>query len=147
MRILRSIILSWIVLGFSCASLQNPKLPPTFVLKEIAMADATLSDSLLVFRLEIQNPNSVALNFDSIDYTIKIKDQNYSGHLDHLPKAKPKTNVEVEIPLKVILSDIFDSITLAMYEKETTYELNATLAVGGLIIPLKQVGRVAILPP
>ncbi len=144
---LRSFIIIWLLVGFSCASFQKPNLPPTFVLKEIAVADATLSDSVLVFRLEIQNPNLKALVSNFIDYQIKIKDQQYSGHLDHLPKAKPKTNVEVEIPLRVILSDIFDSITLALYEKETTYELNATLDVGGLKIPLKQVGRVAILPP
>lgn len=144
---LRSFIIIWIFIGSSCATSQNALLLPKFVLKEIAIADATLSDSILVFRLEIQNPNSMALKFETIDYTIKIKDQRYSGHLDHLPKAKPNTNVEVEIPLKVILSDIFDSVTLAMYEKETTYQLSATLTGDGKIIPLQQSGRVAVLPP
>ena len=146
MKVLRSVLILWLLLGIACTSTPKPLMEPRLILKEIALADATLSDSIMVFRLEVQNPNSVPLKVDSITYQIRIKHKTYEGHLDRIPKAKALSSVELEIPIKVVFSDIFDSISLALYEKETDYEISANLKAGSFRVPLAQKGRTAILP-
>lgn len=147
MSVLRSIMILWVLLGLSCTSAPKSLLEPKLILKEIALADATLTDSVMLFRLEIQNPNSVPLKVESIDYQIRVNKKTFEGHLDRLPKARAQSNVEVEIPLRIVLADIFDSVTLALYEKETDYGITATLKSGAFQVVLKQEGRTAVLPP
>ncbi len=147
MKFIRYALLLGSFLGISCSSAPKSLIEPHLVLKEIALADATLSDSLVVFRLEIQNPNGTPLKVDSIDYQVRIKSKTYEGHLDQLPRVRANSNIEVEIPIKVIFMELFDSITLALYEKNVAYELNATMKTGRFRVPLKQIGRTAVLPP
>lgn len=132
---------------FSCASTPDSLQEPEVSLKEIALADATLSDTIMIFRLNINNPNPVTLKVDGVDFDISLRGKPiHSGSINSDLRIRSESFAELEIPFKVIIQDVFDSEILALHERIVDYHIKATIRAGSMRVPFEQQGKTAVIP-
>jgi LEA14-like dessication related protein len=135
------------VLFYSCAGAPKAKVKPQVSLKEISLADATLSDSTMIFRISVENQNEESQKIEEVSYVIKFNGKHYSsGTIDTNIRVRPGSTAEIEIPLKVNIVEVFDSEILAMNKKVADYHLSAVVQSGAFRVPLNSQGTTAVLP-
>ena len=122
-----------------CASLQLA--PPTVDLMNIDLNSPTFSDAILIFNLNVKNPNSTDVKIDQLNYSVKLNKKPFtSGTLNQLVTLPAKSAAKVAVPVPIKYSDLSESVTGLIQSGSTPYEISGTVKMGLISIPFKEKG-------
>lgn len=129
----------------ACSSLQDWAIgqKPEAKLKEVFIKEADMTGALLVFVVNVQNPNKHDLKIDEIAYRVFLDGKEVSQaktEKNILVKAEQET--EVPIPLPVKYSQIFDNMAAALTAGSITYKIEGDAKVSPFSIPFSKSGKV-----
>ncbi|MBO6621714.1 MAG: LEA type 2 family protein [Balneola sp.] len=130
-------------------SIQKPDLS----VNDVRISDASLSDLELTFDIEVDNPNSIAINLTSYNYDFLISDRSFVSGDQSLSTEILSTNKSiVQIPVRFTYEELFKTFSDIRDQDETEYELNSVIGVnlpvlGFTEIPLKKSGVIPVIKP
>src|SRR3954469_20169454 len=125
---LRSLLLAVLVVPFfltGCALYQNLAHPPKVTLADVQLTGVTLAGADLVFRFQVDNPNSRGMVLDGIGYKLRLngKPMLEGRHDEHIEiAAGPST---VELPMTVGYADLLRILRGLAASSKPTYDLDA----------------------
>lgn len=141
------ISLVWLILGFvfftGCSVLKKSLEKPKVDLQNVDIQNATLTEAVFVFNFLVQNPNSIALNVDRVDYEVQFNGKNFTkGVMDKSFKVEGNATAEVSLPIQLKYSDIFSSVAELLSQRKAPYQIQGHVKMGVLSIPFKDTGEI-----
>lgn len=131
----------WMVTCVSCASLTPQLEKPVLNLKTVEVAGLDSSKVNLVFRLDVQNPNTVPVAVDRVQYALKLNDRSFTeGVLEKGLKVGPQETVEIPVPVSIPLNALVSSFSDFLNQGASNYELQGSVKWGLLSLPFSQKG-------
>jgi LEA14-like dessication related protein len=142
MRILAIILL--FVLS-SCAILETAVEKPRVNLREVNVQDPSATEATLVFNFLVDNPNSIPLKVDQVDYTVKLNGKDFTkGVMDKGVSIGANSSALVPLPIRIKYTDVFNSVSELISKGTTPYQVEGAVKLGLLSIPFKDAGEVKL---
>src|SRR3954471_12325797 len=149
---LRSLLLAVLVVPFfltGCALYQNLAHPPKVTLADVQLTGVTLAGADLVFRFQVDNPNSRGMVLDGIGYKLRLngKPMLEGRHDEHIEiAAGPST---VELPMTVGYSDLARILKGLTSSSKPYYDIDAEFrfavpVLGDVKVPLTRRGEIPL---
>ena len=146
------LILSLVIFLSSCAQLSKhaDTIKPTAKLTGAHLTDISFDKVDLVFELEVENKNPIALNLAGLDYDFKIEKQSLvSGTTAKAIKLKAAAISPIQLPvtlkfddLKKLSGELSNKDKLA-YDLQTTFNIMLPL-IGKYAIPVSKQGELPV---
>ena len=151
------LVLALLLVFSGCAGLEYLLSPPERPTAEILSVDLTglsfdYAEATAV--VEVRNSNDVALDMDSLTYSMSIGDfVPVSGNAvtgDSGLRIPAEGSVDVEVPMRVTYEDLFSSVSGIADRSETEYTATVVPAVsvpllGVVELPLEHTGTIPVL--
>ena len=129
----------------ACSGLHKDLIEPKVNLQNVQVTDPTFSEATLVFHFQVENPNTVPLEVDKVNYNLKLNGKAFtSGVLDQGLKVDSKSSAVIPLPVRVKYADLASSITTLLSQGSTPYELDGSVKVGWFSVPFKKDGEVKL---
>ncbi len=131
------------------ASIQKPKITVT----DFKVSDISLRDIELIFDLEIDNPNAVAINLASYNFDFLINENSFvKGNQPLATEIKSNASTILQIPVSFTFDELFKTFSSIRDDDETGYDFRSTIGVNvpvlGLTeIPLEKSGTFPVVKP
>jgi len=114
----------------SCASLDerlNPIQPKVFI-DAIEIEDATLSGLTALLTLNVENPNSFALNAQGLDYTMSLAGTNIlSGENTSSMSVPALGSGKIEVPVRISYASLLETIPKVMQTGVANYNFSGNI--------------------
>ncbi|HBC56822.1 MAG TPA: hypothetical protein DCZ03_06625 [Gammaproteobacteria bacterium] len=111
---------------------------------------AGLDGLKMEFKLDIYNPNPIAIDLDGMSYEFEVNDELIvSGtHVDPV-QIPAKASSQVVLPMTVNIKQLFNTVSAFNLGQETNYRLNARMqmrlpVVGATTVPVVHKGQFEI---
>ncbi len=128
-----------------CLSLSKLLEKPTVVLQELTLQDPTLEGATLLFALQVENPNRVALEVDSLDYKIEVAERTLvSGTLHRKVRVAAFDQALIEIPVPFKYGDLLASVSQLFEKPITPYRIQGVAKLGPISIPFEKTGEIRV---
>jgi LEA14-like dessication related protein len=137
--------LMFLFLG-ACETIQQLKdmKEPKVELENVDIKDAGIASATLVFALKVDNPNPFELKVDGLDYQVDVSGSPLTSGVVNNPLAVgAKTASVIALPITVKYSDLFDSVTALLTNKQAPYRIKGAARIGVLSIPFEESGELA----
>lgn len=136
-----------------CASVQNLMniKKPDVKVQNVRITGLTFSAIDLSFNLAIDNPNSLAISLAGFDYDLILNENSFlKGQQDKSISIESRSTSQVEIPLQLSFSDIYNTFNSLSNKDSSAYEakfgLNFNLPILGITrIPISKKGTIPLL--
>ncbi|MEO9887132.1 MAG: LEA type 2 family protein [Balneola sp.] len=131
------------------ASIQKPKITVT----DFKISDISLRDIELIFDVEIDNPNAVAINLASYNFDFLINESSFvKGNQPLATEIKSNASTILQIPVSFTFDELFKTFSSIRDDDETGYDFRSTIGVNvpvlGLTeIPLEKSGTFPVVKP
>ena len=133
----------------ACAAYQNLAHPPKVTLADVQLKGASLAGADLVFRFQVENPNSRGMVLDGIGYKLRLNGQPMlEGRHDQRIEiaAGPST---VELPMTVRYADLLRILRGLAASSKPTYDLDADFrfavpVLGSVSVPVSKRGVIPL---
>lgn len=140
--------IAWVYLLVSmsaCLSVPKNLVEPKVNLQAVDVKDATFSDATLLFQFQVENPNAVPIEVDSLNYNLKLNGQNFTeGSVNEGLKVGANSQTTIPLPIRVKYTDLTSSLSQLISRGSTPYELNGSVKMGLFSIPFKKEGEVRL---
>ena len=129
------------------ASVQKPELSVT----DVNISDASLKNIELTFDIEVDNPNSMAINVASYDYDFLISDNIFvSGSQSLNTEISSAAKSIIQIPVRFTYSELFQTFSDIKEQDETGYELRSSIGIdlpilGFTEVPIQEAGHFPVI--
>lgn len=129
------------------ASVKKPELSVT----DVNISDASLKDIELMFDVEVDNPNSMAVSVTSYDYDFLISDNTFvSGSQSLNTEISSTAKSTVQIPVRFTYSELFQTFSDFKERDEIEYGFRSTINIdlpvlGFTEIPLESSGTFPVI--
>jgi LEA14-like dessication related protein len=144
--IVRSLALACAVLLGACASLAGLERPPRVTLRGIKPVQIELLEQRYLATIRVQNPNSVELPIDGLEYVISINNSTFADGVSSqrvtVPAFGEKT---LQVGVTSTLMKLFKQIKqLAGSGGAITYTITGTLSISGIpgSVPFEHDGEI-----
>ena len=128
----------------NCASLLNLE-KPEVNLQRVSVRDTSLTGTTLVFVVKVDNPNNREIKVKEIDYKVFISGKEISHARTEKPVDVPaKGSSEVELPLPVKYSSLFENIGDILLAREVAYKIIGDAKLSFIDIPFTKEGKVEL---
>lgn len=129
----------------SCSSIPRNLIEPKVHLQNVKVQDPTFSDATMVFNFQVENPNSVPLEVDALNYKIHLNGTPFTeGSMTEGLKVGPQTSALIQLPIQVKYSDLIQSLTGFLSQGMTPYQVEGSVRMGFFSIPFKKEGEVRL---
>src|SRR5436305_5872160 len=136
----------------ACAAYQNLAHPPKVTLADVQLKGASLAGADLVFRFQVENPNSRGMVLDGIGYKLRLNGQPMLEGRHDQPVEIAAGLSTVELPMTVGYADllrILRTIRGLAASSKPTYDLDADFRfavpiLGSVSVP---VSKHRVMPP
>lgn len=124
------------------ASIQKPKLS----VSDVQISDVSLQDLELTFDVDVDNPNSVAINVASYDFDFLIDNNSFvKGSQPLSTEIKSSAKSTVQIPIRFTFQELYQTFESIRDKDETGFNLDAIIGVnlpvlGFTEVPIKKSG-------
>ena len=131
----------------SCVSLARIDKEPVVRMESLAIASPDAQGATLIFGLEVDNPNSVALEVDAVDYQLEIEGVPFAAGALEKPASVPaKGKAIVQVPVRLRYQDAFRSILDFIQTGSRKYRIKGSAKFGFFRIPFDKSGEVNFRP-
>jgi LEA14-like dessication related protein len=140
------LFLSCLIFTASCAFIAHSVIEkPKLTVQKIDIRDANRSGAVLIFDIEVENPNLIALTLKKLRYAVEIGSQKVgAGQIDGPTEILANKKTIVTIPMAVKYTDIVNSLTVFLLNGESRYRLTGQAEFGIFVIPFDQAGEVKL---
>lgn len=143
---LRTLVCLIFALGlFGCSSIPSDIDPLEAKVSNVKLTKPTLTDAILLFTVNVKNPNSFPLDIEKISYNLKLNEQDFvKGSLDKGVKIAASGDSSLEIPIPITYEDVYNSARQFSNSSVTNYTLEGRVHSGLFSVPLKKTGEVRL---
>jgi len=143
MKLMMSLFFS---LFFSaCLSIPKNLIEPKVELQSVQVQDPTFSDATLVFQFQVENPNTVPLEVDSLNYNLQLNGKQFTeGSVSEGLKVGSQSTATLPLPIRVKYSDLAGSISSFLSQGSTPYQVQGAVRMGLFSIPFQKEGEVKL---
>lgn len=128
----------------NCATLLNLE-KPEVNLQRVFVRDTSLSGTTLVFVVKVDNPNKQDIKVQEIAYKVFISGKELTQAKTEKPVAVPaKGSSEVELPLPVKYTSLFENIGDILLSREVAYKIVGDAKLSFISIPFTKEGKVEL---
>lgn len=132
------------LLTTSCATLLNLQ-KPEVNLQRVFVRDTNLSGTTLIFVMKVDNPNNQEIKVQEIGYKVFISGKELTQAKTEKPVAVPANgSSEVELPLPVKYSNLFENIGDILLSREVAYKIIGDAKLSFISIPFSKEGKVEL---
>lgn len=118
---------------------------PKVALSSVNVKDVGVNGATVVFGVEVDNPNSIALTVDAVRYEVEIGGKPLTaGSLEKAASVPAKDKAIVPIPVTVKYSDVFSSLMGFLDEGKSQYRVKGEAKFGFFTIPFDQTGELKL---
>jgi len=130
----------------SCASILGSVVEkPKVDLDQVKIRRADLNGATLVFLVNVENPNSIDIKVDEINYTIFVNNKELSrARTEKAVNVPANSKAQVEIPLPVTYSKIFSNLKDLMFADTATYKIEGDAKFPLFSVPFSKEGVVEL---
>lgn len=129
----------------ACSSFQRKLESPKVDLQSVEISKANLQQAQWLFRLNVENPNPVALQVDRIDYLLTLNGQPFiQGLLDQKIHLKAHSSNEIQVPLVIPWTHLARSVSELLQHPVSTYEMQGSVSSGFFRVPFDQKGQIRL---
>lgn len=129
----------------SCTSWLGIKKEPKVQLESVQFKGADNGSAIIAVALEIQNPNSVALEVDAIDYELEVEGKALAkGKIDKPSSVPANGKAILEVPVRVKYGDLFASALAFLQPGARKYKIKGSAKLGLFRIPFEKAGEVTL---
>lgn len=127
----------------------KPKLP-NVSLKSISISEFSLAGASLELNVAMKNPNVFPVQFDGLDYDIKLSDISVAnGNAEALKSIEKNGETDLKIPVNIGFLDLGTSVYQALKNSSVSYtitgHLKSKVADGKIMsFPFQKSGQVSI---
>lgn len=139
-----------LLLGFAVATtmgcatmmgLQEPKAQ----IKTVQIEKLQLDGGVLNLICEIENPNSMDLKIDRIEYQLSLNKKNLTSSALSEPTVLPAgKTTEVAIPVPFKYSDVFSGLGDLLNAKPVVYKVEGQAKLGIISLPFEKSGEIKL---
>lgn len=138
------LLVGFLLTQVGCSTLLGLKEPKAQI-KTVKIEKLQLDGGVLNLVCEVENPNSVDLQIDSIDYQLSLNEKNLtSSSLTQPTQLKANEKTEVLIPVSFKYSDVFAGIGDLLNAKPVTYKVEGKAKLGILTLPFEKTGEIKL---
>lgn len=140
----------WLVAGCAELAKHAETVKPNAQLTATRLANINFEEAELVFDLEIENQNPIAINVARLDYDLKIEDQSLlSGVTAQGLQIKPASTSTVQLPVTLKFDDLRKLPGEIWQQDRFTYQLDSAFVVdlpviGPYAIPVSKKGELPV---
>lgn len=128
----------------SCATLLNLQ-KPEVNLQRVFVRDTSLSGTTLIFVVKVDNPNNQEIKVQEIAYKVFISGKELTQAKTEKAVAVPaKGSSEVELPLPVKYTSLFENIGDILLSREVAYKIVGDAKLSFISIPFTKEGKVEL---
>ncbi len=126
---------------------------PEIRLDTVRLAGLRMDSMDLLFGLVLDNPNPVPVTLEAIQYDLFVEGTRFlSGRQDRPYQLNAQGESRIDLPLRLIFSDLFDTYKTLAARDSTAYELRAQLTfqipvLGYRSANLRHDGRIPVVRP
>lgn len=118
---------------------------PKIALSSVALKDVTANGAVVVFGVEVDNPNSFTLRLDALRYDLEIGGKAIgSGKIDQPAEVAGHSKGVVPVPVPIKFQDIFSSFSELMSKTTSDYRVRGEAQFGLLSIPFDEKGELKL---
>lgn len=148
----QSILILFVLVLAGCAELakQAEAIKPTAQLTDIHLANINFEQADMIFDLEIENKNPVALPVTGVEYDLKIENQTLvSGVTTQALNIKPASTSTVQLPVTVKFNDLGKLSGELRNKDRIVYRLDTQFIVdlpviGNYAVPVSKQGELPV---
>ncbi len=145
-----STLLLWFV-GYSvvcsvgCSSMGKLIKEPKVKLANLRLENTDAVGATLVFGIQVENPNNVALSVDEVIYDLEVAGKSLSsGKLSDGAKVAANETAIIEVPIAVKYTDLFSSVMQLLKSQSTPYHIKGSARMGLFKLPFDKQGELKI---
>jgi LEA14-like dessication related protein len=130
----------------SCSSVAEKLIEkPKVALSSVALKDVTSNGAVVVFGVEVDNPNAFALRLDALRYDLEVGGKAIgSGKIDQPAEVAGHSKGVVHVPVPVKFQDLFNSFSELMSKTTSDYRVRGEAQFGLLSIPFDEKGELKL---
>lgn len=118
---------------------------PKVSLKSVNLKEVGAQGATVVFGIEVDNPNSIALKVDALRYDVEIGGKALaSGRLEEAASVPAKDKAVVLVPVPVKYADVFSSLGSFLSDGKSQYRVRGEATFGIFDIPFDQTGELKL---
>lgn len=137
--------LSFVAFLSGCSSLGMFSEKPKAELTQVFIRDTTLLGTTLVFVVNVENPNSKAIDVKEVDYTVFIAGKELAAAKTEKPIHVPaKGKADIEVPLPIQYSRLLQNIGDIVMANEVNYRIQGSAKMSVFSIPFSKEGKVEL---
>jgi LEA14-like dessication related protein len=143
---LKIFALAFFVLWFAnCSSMSKLIKEPKVTLANLRLENPNSTGATLVFGVQVENPNSVALSVDEVIYDLEVAGKSLtSGKLSDGAKVAANETKIIDVPITVKYSDLFSSVMQLLKTSATPYHIKGSAKMGLFNLPFDKQGEFKI---
>ena len=132
-----------LVAAGACTSLTKIKKAPAVRLETVAMGAPDAQGALVIFGVAVENPNSVPLEVDSVEYSLEIDGKQVgSGSIDARSTVPALGKATLQVPVHVRLEELLQSVFGFLQSGSRHYRVKGTARIGLFRLPFEKSGDV-----
>jgi LEA14-like dessication related protein len=137
------LIAGWLMLS-ACSSVKGIVKDPVVHVTEFKLTNVSAEGVSIDLGLNVQNPNSVPLKLDEVDYALNVSGEKVTeGTFDKGVNIPAGGEGTVYIPLKFQFTSVGNLLSGLMNRSfEKDYELTGSAKLGFISIPFSQKGKI-----
>jgi LEA14-like dessication related protein len=151
---LAAALLSLCLLVSACtgAGLGRALRDPDVNIVGVRVEEVDLAGADLLFEVEVDNPNALALVLDQVGYRLKINGRHLlDGRQDERTEIAARTESRLELPVTIRLDDAYRVLRSFEgsrrdrpdYELEADFRFDAPI-IGGITVPVRKTGFIPV---
>jgi LEA14-like dessication related protein len=144
---MKKLFLALSFLGFcSCASFWEAVLEkPTVELDRVAVTDADLKGATLVFIIAVENPNSIEIKINRINYKVFVNGKELTQAVMEKSVTIPgKSKGLVELPLPIEYRRIFTDLKDLLFSESASYKIEGEAQLNLFNLPFVKEGSIKL---
>lgn len=107
----------------------------------VSVRDANKDGATAVIALDVNNPNSISLTVDQLDYALSIGGREVAkAEVANIAKLAPDATTRVEIPVPFKYNEIFSSVLELISRGTAAYKVTGSARVGLFTLPFDHGG-------
>ena len=120
---------------------------PKVELASVSVKGMTSAEAIVVFGVKVDNPNSVSLRVDRLNYDIDIGDKPFSkGQLDKAAEVTGHNSAVIEVPVAVKYRDVLSSLLSFIGKGSSKYKIKGEARMGLFTVPFEHSGEFKLKP-
>ncbi|MBS1971445.1 MAG: LEA type 2 family protein [Bdellovibrionales bacterium] len=118
---------------------------PKVSLAGISVKDADMNGATLVFNIAVENPNSVEIKVDKVNYKVFLNNKEITqASTDKAINIASKSTGNIDLPLPIEYRKVFSDLKELLFSESASYKIEGNAKMSLFSIPFSKEGSVKL---